>query len=415
MANSSKEHLDTLQTPFGKRSVYESVCYCNRCGMCASVCPSYIHIQQEPFSPRGRNQILRQILAGKLKITRERKLLQQIIASCTLCGRCVQNCPGQIPTPEHVLELRRRLKISLLPSTLIYLLRLRQRTPDIFAFVVKGGLILRRTGLLRLVSCLPGFTWIKHALEIIPPAAQISTGASMKGPTLIYLPSLEAEFLMPSLFERTYKLAAQKHSVAVWSNTASGLFEYVYGDIRMARKLVRDLIVRHADVGNGKLPILTDSMDVYNFLMQASQLVANLPTLEKKAADFCACVRYVTDLFEPRLTSKNNFSAPVQLCSSAAFFQHGLAQQKTQKILTTLFGKNFVQCGYKEGTVPPLGCGFVTHTRAPAYSLSAVRAIAAHQTQTVFVLSGLTALELAFYVRRFYPAAHVRHIVELGE
>lgn len=415
MINSSKGHMNTLQTPFGKRSVYDSVCYCNRCGMCASGCPSYAQMQQEPFSPRGRNQILRQVLVGKLQIKRERKLLRDIIASCALCGRCVQQCPGQIPTPEHVLELRRQLKISLLSGTLIYLLRLRQTAPNLFAFIMKSGFLLRRVGFLRLISHLPGFTWLQHVLEILPPTARISTAKPVENPTLIYLPSLEAEFFMPSLFERTYKLASQAHNVIVWQNTASGLFEYVYGDIRKARKLVRDLIVRHANLGNGTLPILTDSMDVYNFLMRATQLGADMPTLEKKAANFCACVRYVTDLFAEKLPSKDNFLAPVQLCPSAVFYPDNIVQQKIQTILTTLFGKNFVQCGYKDGIVPPLGCGFATHTRESVYSLSAVRAIAAHQIQTVFVLSGLSALELAFYVRKFYPVARVRHIVELGE
>ena len=38
MANSSQTYLNVLQTPFGTRSVYDSVCYCNRCGMCVNVC-----------------------------------------------------------------------------------------------------------------------------------------------------------------------------------------------------------------------------------------------------------------------------------------------------------------------------------------------------------------------------------------
>ena len=415
MTNSSKVYLDTLQTPFGKRNIYDSVCYCNRCGMCAGACPSYKYMQQEPFSPRGRNQILRQILAGKLKIKREQKLLQEIISTCTLCGRCVQNCPGQIPTPEHVLELRRRLGNSLLPYTLVYLLRLRQNHPQLFSFVVRNGLLLRYTGFLQLFSFLPGWVWIRHVLEILPPITKVSVAEAVKDPTLIYLPSLEAEFLMPSLFKQTYELAARKHRVMVWENTPSGLFEYVYGDVRRARKLVRNLIVRHASLGDGKTPILTDSMDVYNFLIKAPQLFIGFSVFEKKATHFSSCVQYVTDLFGKKFPFKNTFPTPVQLSSSAAFSQQSSAQQKAQQILSTLFEKNFVKCGYKDETVPPLGFGFVKRTHAPVYSLSAVQAIASHQIRTVFGMSGLATLELAFYLRKFYPVAQVRHIVELGE
>ena len=415
MANSSQTYLSALQTPFGTRSLYDSVCYCNRCGMCANVCPSYQQTQQEPFSPRGRNQILRQFISGKLKATRNRKLLEGIIRSCALCGRCVQNCPGRISTPQHVLELRRRTKISLFPRTLFYLLRLRQKSPTLFAGIVRGGLFLRRLGLLQFISCISGIAWVKHALEILPPKITFPVYKEVKDPTLIYLPSLEAEFMMPSLFEQAYKLASKEHHVTVWRNTASGLFEYVYGDLRCARKLLRGLITRHARTGNGRLPILTDSMDVYNFLVSAPQLFAEFPAFEKKAVDFSASIRYVTDFFPKKLNKGKAASSSVQLFCATAFSQDVSLELKIRQILCTLFEKNFVECGYKQGIVPLSGYGFVISTHAPAYALSAVQGMAVSQTQSVFVTNGLTALELSFYVHKFYPAAQVRHIVELGD
>ena len=401
MANSSQTYLNVLQTPFGTRSVYDSVCYCNRCGMCVNVCPSYQQTQQEPFSPRGRNQILRQLISGKLKAKHNRKVLEEVIYSCALCGRCVQNCPGRISTPQHVLELRRRTKISLFPRTLFYLLRLRQKSPTLFTVIVRGGLLLRRLGLLQLISHIPGVTWVKHALEILPSKITSPVCKEIKDPTLIYLPSWEAE-CMPALFEQTYKLAAKEHNVRVWRNTSSGLFEYAYGDLRCARKLLRGLITRHARTGNGRLPILTDSMDVYNFLVSAPQLFAEFPAFEKKAVDFSASIRYVTDFFPKKLNKGKAASSSVQLFCATAFSQDVSLELKIRQILCTLFEKNFVD-------------GFVISTHAPAYALSAVQGMAASQTQSVFVTNGLTALELSSYVHKFYPAAQVRHIVELGD
>lgn len=418
MANASSTHLTALQTGTGLRSIPDSVAYCNRCGMCASVCPSYQLFKQEPFSPRGRNQTLRLLLSGRIKLKPARKaeykLAEEMVHSCILCGRCVQYCPGEIATPEHVVELRRRLAISVLPVSLFYLLRLRQSVPTLFALLVRTGLALRWTGLGYIAACLPGFTWLWHALKLLPRKTAYGTGPDCAKPTLIYLPSLEAQFFMPSLFEKTYRLGSRQHKVRVWENTSSGLFEYIYGDLRRARKRVRQLMKKHAEQGNGKLPILTDSIDVYYFLTRAEELFAGYKTLEKKAARFAACIRYVTDFLPEKMPAAEAFSSPVQFMSGAAFSQQTLPQLKAQQILHTLFDKNFVQCGYKEGTVPPVGCGFVKHTHAPAYSLSAVQSIAAHQTQCVFVLSGLAALELMFYTRKFYPVAQVRHIVELN-
>lgn len=414
MANALKNPLTMLRTLSGFRSVYDSVCFCNRCGFCASDCPSYQYKQQEPFSPRGRNQALRQILTGKIKPKRERDLLEEMVVSCALCGRCAQHCPGEIPTVEHVLESRRRTGISLLPRTLFWLLRLRGRNSRLFATLIKIGFELHRIGVLRLLAWVPGFAWVKHASEILPRKAPAKPVViNEPHPTLIYLPSLEAEFLSPGLFEQTYKLASQQHEVAVWSNMSSGLFEYTYGNIRLARKLVRRLIVRHANIG-GNVPLLTDSIEVYGFLKRAPQLFANLGSFEEKAKNFAACVHFITDFLSVDLKKVSCFSSPVGLIAQEPFYIDTTVQSKAKQILHTLFKKNFVECDYKAGVVPSLGYGFVKHTYAPAYALSAVQGLAAHQTQTVFVLSGLAALELAFYVRTFYPTAQVRHLVELN-
>ena len=413
MASTPRTHLTSLQTPLGLRSVYDSVCFCNRCGLCMSVCPAYRHTLQEPFSPRGLNQTLRLVLKNKALAGQSRDMLEQMLGACNLCGECVLCCPGQIPTVEHVLELRRRSEIYMLPGTLFQILRLRQTAPWLFARLVRVGLKSRRMGILRMLSSLSKFAWLKHVLEIIPPEiAEYAKILPPAAPTLIYLPSLEADTLLPELFTQTYHLACKQHKPLVWRNTASGLFEYVYGDVRRARRLVRQLIVRHAQIAGGTLPLLTDSIDVYNFLRQAGQLFSAFPAFKYQAEHFAQQVCFVTDLFPSKL-SKGAFSTPVELMPAALFSSHTSPCLKAGEILGTLFGKNFVQCEYKDGSVSPCGYGFVKHTHAPAYISAAVQTVAAHQTKTVFVLSGLAALELAFYLQKFYPTAQARHIVEL--
>ena len=414
MLPKARMHLSSLYTPFGVRSVQDAVSYCNRCGMCASACPSYQQTKQEPFSPRGRNQALRLALSGKIKLKNERKLVTDMVRSCTLCGRCVQHCPGKIPTPELVLEMRRRQNIKLLPHALFYLLRLRQVTPRLFSTGMKMIHVLRWTGILHVLSIFPGCTWIGQVLKIWPHSAHVSCAVKTSSPTLIYLPSFEAEYWMPDLFEKTYRLAAQKHQVCVWQNTASGLFEYVYGDLRRSRKILQQLMAKQAALKHGTLPVLTDSIEVYYFLKQAPQLFAGFKTLEKKAINFAEHIYYVTDLLPSKLVAHKKFSSPVQLLSGAAFSQQTDPQLKAQQILSTLFKKNFVQCGYRDGAVPPLGYGFVDRSLSSVYMQSVVQLIAAHKTQSVFVLSGLAALELTYYTRKLDPKVHVRHIVELN-
>ena len=264
------------------------------------------------------------------------------------------------------------------------------------------------------MAYVPGFTWLKHAHELLPGSLPKPFCAPKEEkPSLLYLPSLEAEFLMPQLAQETWQLAKQKYCVQVWNNTSSGLFEYVYGDLRRARRLVRNLIVRHSQLKKGKLPLLTDSIDVYNFLRQAPQLFEKNTLWQTKAEIFAKQIRFVTDLLPKKILPKTNFLSPIQLMPTALVLHSQSCLDEASKTLHTLFKKNFVKCEYTDDSLAPLGYGFVKHNLATVYALKAVQAIAAHQTQTVFVLSGLAALELAFYLRTFYPTAHAYHLVEL--
>ncbi len=381
--------------------------------MCAPVCPAYANRPQENNSPRARNQAIRLIWEGQLKPKALHHELKNLITSCTLCGRCTQQCPGQIPTAQHILELRRRLCLPLLPQTLFTLLRLRETFPHLFKTGVRAGLYLRHTGLLHLLACADDFSWLKHALAILPAAIPAPFTAENKTrPTLIYLPSLEAEFFQPALAQQVYQTASKKHRVCVWQNTACGLFEYVYGDLPRARQLVKNLITRHARTANATLPLLTDSIDVYNFLRQSPQLFDGFTRWQAKAVRFAQCVRFVTDLLPKN--SRRMCTPPVLLMSTALFTQDSPAQQAAREILHSLFKKNFVQCEYKDACTAPAGYGFVSGPRATQYNVQAVRTVAKHQAQSVVVLSGLAELELNFYLRRFYPSARAHHLARLN-
>lgn len=51
-----ERHLPVLQTPFGQRSVYDSISFCNRCGSCQQACPTYLLTAQEPFPPAAETK-----------------------------------------------------------------------------------------------------------------------------------------------------------------------------------------------------------------------------------------------------------------------------------------------------------------------------------------------------------------------
>ena len=418
-----RRHLQQLQTPFGARSVYDSISFCNRCGSCQQACPTFLQTAQEPFSPRGRNQAARLIAERKLTVSANRELLEKMVNSCLLCGRCTQACAGKIPTAQHMLELRRTLHTRALPFLLHTLLSWRSRHPARFGRWVKMGLFLRRWGAVK-IGRLLGLTrvgslrWINHADDILPRKRDRQAQARWKEflaqtpqtPTMIYLPSLEAEFFMPQLACSVLQTAQNKHRVRVWTNTASGLFEYVYGDLRQSRRQVRRLIKRWEQ--EGRLPLLTDSVDVYLFLRAAGQLFDRWPRWQQKADSFARQVRFVTDVLPKKLAAP--VSGRVRLDAGALFLREGEPFDSARKILRTHFKKNFVECFYKDADAPAFGYSFVRYNLAAHVWTQAVRSAARTQTGTVFTLSGLSALELGFYLGKLYPYAKADHLARLN-
>ncbi len=417
--------LRTLVTPFGERTVYDSAAHCTRCGSCQQTCPSYTLKKQETFSPRGRNQAARLVMERKINVQDNKILLEEIINTCTLCGRCTQTCAGKIPTAEHMLELRRALNLRALPATLHLLLSLRGKRPGLFHIALRAGLLLRRagavtflckTGLARLL----GLGWLTRADELLPrrtPSlpkylAKQNITLSAENPDLIYLPSLEAQYFMPGLAAAVLKTVVKKHRPVLWSNVSSGLFEYVYGDLRQSRRAVHRIIRRREQ--SGGLPLLTDSIDVFLFLQKSPQLFANNKRWQTKAQDLAKNLRFVTDIFPKRPVCSADVKTPVRLDYSALFCREGEPFDSSYKILKTLFKKNFVECLYTDADTPAFGYGFVQKAPADQMALNAVRTIAQTQAATVFTLSGLSALELDYYLKRLYPSAKARHIARLN-
>lgn len=419
-----KRHLHTLHTPLGERTVYDSIAYCNRCGCCSQSCPSYRFTGEEALSPRGRNQLARLILEEKLSAKQNPALVYEAVASCTFCGRCTAACAGKIPTAEHMLELRRALDLKLLPGLLQTILTWRETAPGRFRRWVLFAHFGRNLGLLKIarflrLTRLPFLRWTNHADDILPRRVkplekQLKKSGFVNAPKpeLIYLPSLEADFLNPQIGSDTLKLLCKK-KVTVWHNRSSGLFTYLYGDLRQSRKTARQLLARYVKTGGGRLPLVTDSAEVYTFLCMYPQLFADNRFWQKRAQTLVNNLKFIADYFPKKLPAPEMFGR-VKLEHTNLFDCESPLFEKAAKILKTHFKKNFVQYSYNELAAPPSGCGFVKSATAGAVFFAKVQDTARTQTGTVFFLSGLSAMELDFYLKKYYPGARALHFTRLN-
>src|SRR5258708_2003783 len=101
------ESLGWLLTDLGERSTEDAAAQCSRCGYCEQACPTYVATGREAQSPRGRNQIVRLMLEGKLD---DPKAAEEALSTCLLCGACTTACYAKVSVPDIVLEGRRALR-----------------------------------------------------------------------------------------------------------------------------------------------------------------------------------------------------------------------------------------------------------------------------------------------------------------
>lgn len=418
------QQLNWLNTPLGKRSLTESVVFCNRCNACAQSCPIYVHTSKELYSPRGRNQLMRLIQEGKLKPKENKDLIYAAVSSCLFCGNCAASCAGKIPTAEHMVALRRQLNIRLLPRLLQRFLSWRSSRPALFNYSISFFNFLRNVSIVTLLRWLgffnlPSLRFVKHADDILPikitflqkQLQKEQINYTPEKPDLIYLPSLEAAYFNPVLGRDALKWLEHQKPFILFKQ-ASGLFEYMYGDLRAAKKTARELIKRYEEIGGGApLPLLTDSAEAYYFLKNYEQLFSGNRRWEEKARKFSANILFLTDLsFPPKLSYQNRRTA---LERGGLFSNENQAYVRARETLQTHLKKNFVECVYREGAAPPAAYGFVQGTLAPQLMLNRIQDSALNQTELIVCLSGLAALELQYYLSRYYPQAKAAHFVQL--
>lgn len=409
--------------PKGPRALAESLAYCTRCNACVQSCPSYLIHREELFSPRGRNQLLRLLTEGKIKPDEHLSLIKQTALDCLLCGRCTAACAGQIPTAEHMLILHRAAHLRPLPRLLHGLLHLRTKNPVLFARIIALLLFLRKWGGVRLLrlsglTALPALRWIKQADEMLPRTVgslrsllkKNATSSTAQHPQLLYLPSLEAQWLDPDIGLHTMQLCKSKRTEILFASCA-GLFEYLYGQETNLLKAARRFLRQWEKYSQPKpRPLLTDSIDVYVLLKNYPVLFAAWPSWKKRAEKLAENTRFVTDFPFPK---PNQLQAQTSALDSTCLVSPAPEKcvSSARKILKTHFGKNLVECDYSPFPAPHAGAHFARTETTRKVEKKCAQCAARQQIQVIYTLSGFAALGWNAALKRRYPAARAKHII----
>ena len=139
-------------TPLGQQRAGLDACV--HCGFCLQACPTYLTLEDENDSPRGRIVLMRSAYEGSLDVASESVTTH--IDRCLGCRACETACPSGVPY-GHLLEATRATIAARRPLPRVARVILATfENPLLLRLAMLGGRVLRATGIARLLSRLPG-------------------------------------------------------------------------------------------------------------------------------------------------------------------------------------------------------------------------------------------------------------------
>ena len=413
--------LGRLLTDLGERSTYDAVAQCSRCGYCEQACPTYVATGREAYSPRGRNQILRLMLEGKLD---DPQAAGDALSTCLLCGACQTACYAKVAVPDLVLEGRRalRAKTHWLVARAV---RMLFEDPAGLARWLKIGYFLKRSGLSRLARPLlrAGFAVLAamdEDVEEAPPRLldEELEGLRAKGEgrNWSYFAPCGPRYLFPRVGAATWKaLTALKGPGRHSENSCCGLLAYNYGDLEQARAAARRNIER-SEVG-GSEPVVGDCSSCVAFLKSYPQLFLMPTDVEwrARAVRFSARVKDVVEVYGESAQDIPLGAAAGTVAyhdSCRALNGQGLKEQP-RKAARAAAGESFREMGGADVCCGGAGAfAFVHGELSDEVARRKVGNAAAVQADTLLTSSTSCLIQLARGLRKYYPDAKVLHISE---
>lgn len=216
---------------------------CVHCGFCLQACPTYLALEDENDSPRGRIVLMRSLLEGAVE--RDDRAVREHIDRCLGCRACETACPSGVPYGQ-LLEATRATLTEHVPVPLIARAMLWVfARPWALAPVLWGARMLRASGLASLLARARGRVGTAMAMlsatrPLFTPRAYGDGGAQARG-TVALLTGCVMEGLYANTNRATERtLAFNGYSLlAAPSQRCCGALHAHAGDLEAARRCAR--------------------------------------------------------------------------------------------------------------------------------------------------------------------------------
>lgn len=272
---------------------------CVHCGFCLQTCPTYVVLEDENDSPRGRLLIMRSLLEGSLQ-TDDRDVRQHL-DQCLGCRACETACPSGVPY-GHLLEATRATITARHPLPLAARLLLAVfAEPMLMRVAMAIGRVTRALRVASLLArVLPGrFGFALQMLEAtrvpIARAPYAARGDDSRGSVAL----LEG-CVMAGMYGETN--AATRRTLAVNNygcrdapgQLCCGALHAHAGDLESARDLARKNVsaFERADADF----VVSNAAGCGAMLKEYGVLLADDPAWAQRAANVSARARDVTEL-----------------------------------------------------------------------------------------------------------------------
>ncbi len=216
---------------------------CVHCGFCLQACPTYIAMEDENDSPRGRIFLMRSLLEGTVAV--DDPSVREHIDRCLGCRACETACPSGVPYGQ-LLEATRATLTAVRPIPMLARVMLWSfARPRVLAIAMAGARLLAATPIPWLLSRLPGKMGFAMAM-LASTESRLERGGyrPSTAPTRGSFALLEG-CVMEGLFTATNRATERTLAVNGYElreargQRCCGALHAHAGDLETARKLAR--------------------------------------------------------------------------------------------------------------------------------------------------------------------------------
>jgi glycolate oxidase iron-sulfur subunit len=291
------EHCALPDTPLADARAGLDTCV--HCGFCLQSCPTYVVLEDENDSPRGRLLLMRSLLEGSISTADE--AARGHLDRCLGCRACETVCPSGVPY-GHLLEATRATLTERHPLPLVARLLLavfaRRRLTTIAMAI---GRVLRASRLAPVLArLLPGrIAFALHMLEATrPPLEREPYAASSEGMRGTF--ALLEGCVMRGLYDETNRATVQTLHVNGYrhvdapAQVCCGALHAHAGDLETARRLAKRNVEAFERSGAGF--VVSNAAGCGAMLKEYGHLLRDDPDWAERAAHVSGRARDVSEL-----------------------------------------------------------------------------------------------------------------------